>query len=257
MKKIVSVLICMIMLLSVIPLTASAADEARFTLRIKEETDKSLTLVIDFDGGTGFSALDFEVEYDRVRLQAKSCKKGDGYKAFEDSLNDMVSPIYSSNANKNPLMFSMANISPFKITDGKKSIAEMVFTKVPGTKFEKDDVSVKFTNCQTVEFKDISVSFDYDLSEPVSTSATVSAEQDETDYAQEPSSDNVDGDSEIGEAVAGESENTDSDTAFENTDDSNADDGKNNVKTVVIIVASVLAVAGVGTIILVNFKKKK
>ncbi len=254
MKKIISVLICAVMLLSVIPFTVAAANEAKFTLRIKEETDKALVLVLDFDGGTGFSALDFEVEYDRVRLQIKGCKKGEGYEAFEDGLSDPVSPIYSSNANENPIMFSMANISPFKVTDGKKSVAQIEFTKVPGTKFEKDDVKIEFTNCQTAKFNNIEVAFDYDLTPPAQVqSQSASANNGAQDPQQEGSSNSASQGEEDESSIADNSEQN----VLANDEPTNKDAVNTQLKKAISIAAVILIVVGIGVAVLVIMKKKK
>lgn len=258
MKKIVSVLICLVMVLSLIPFTVSAADEVKFTLRIQEETEKTVTLTLDYDGGTGFSALDFEVSFDRVRLQLKSCKKGAGYDAFEKELNENGGgSLYSYNSNTNPLMFSIANIEPFRATDGEKDIVRMTFTKMPGIKFAKEDVTVEFTNCQTSEFKDIKVSFDYDMTVPASTAPQTSAEN-STEYPQQPSSDNVeDNDSEIGDPLnSSDSSAADEENSPQPQQEDDGDNDSSKTKTVIIIVATVVVLVGIAAVVLFKVKKK-
>lgn len=260
MKKIISVLICVLMVLSLLPFTVSAADEIKFTLRIKEETEKFVTLVLDYDGGTGFAALDFEVSYDRIRLQAQSCQKGEGYEAFAKSIEkENGASLYSMNQSINPMKFSIANTVAFKAVGGKKDIAQITFTKVPGTKFAKEDVTVEFTNCQTASFTDIKVVFAYDLSYTPPASSAASEENDATEYPQMPSSDNVDDniDSEIGDSVpaVNEQSNENEGADAQQNEDDNGDDDGSRTKTVIIIVA--VAVCAVGVVAVILFKTKK
>ncbi len=253
MKKIISVAIAMIMILSMIPFTVFAADEVTFTLRIESETDNELTLVLDCDKGTGFSALDIDISYDRIRLELKSCEKGEGYAAFEKYLNDQGAlSICSINSNENPVKVSMANTIGFKTIDGKKSIVKMNFAKVPGTKFAKEDVTLDFTNCQTAAFSDIKVNFDYDLTAP-SNNSEEKPQESETEYPQQTSADNVDDliNDEINEQ--GESNDSSDDTS------TGADENKKDAvdtKMIIIIVAAV-CVAGIVAFVFLKIKSKK
>ncbi|MBQ8227540.1 MAG: hypothetical protein IJZ88_00855 [Clostridia bacterium] len=259
MKKIISVVISLFMVLSLIPFTASAADEIDFTLRISSETDNELTLVLDYDGGTGFSALDIDVSYDRVRLELKSCEKGAGYVAFEKYLNDNDAlSICSINQNQNPVKVSMANTIGFKAIDGKKSVITLTFAKVPGTKFAEEDVTLDFTNCQTASFENIAVNFDYDLTAPVQ-GATEKTEQDATEYPQQTSADNVDEavDSEIGDSVEGEAQQTPAQSGSEDEPAEKNDTDDGNSKTVIIIAAVAVLVVGAAVIVLFVIKSKK
>ena len=253
MKKIVSVFICLVMVLSLIPFTVSAADSIDFKLRLKEETDSTVTLTIDYDGGTGFSALDFEVTYDRAKLQADTFQEGKGYEAFAKKIKkDGQISICELNSRANPLRASIANTVGFSVTDGKKSVVEMKFIKAQGTKFSKEDINVEFTNCQTASFTDIKVSFAYDLSAPaadgnssadVSTSANSAAGQ----------SVSVDSGVNGGDSA----DNTDKNAPQgEDSDAGNGDEGGVSRTTVVIIVVvAVVFVAGAAAF--VALKKKK
>lgn len=270
MKKIISVFICILMVLSLLPFTASAADEIDFTLRIKSETDDEVVLTLDYDGGTGFCALDIDISYDRVRLERKNCEKGDGYVAFEKYLseNDALS-MCSINPGTNPMKVSMANTLGFKKIDGKKSVITLRFAKVPGTKFAKDDVSFDFTNCQTEAFTDIKVNLAYDLKQPVSVAdKTNSADktEDPTEYPQQPSQDNVEGeDSEIGNAPEADNGNdtVGQDAEAPESEGDGADDTattgekSDKTKTIVIIVAAAVVVLGAGAVVIVKVKGKK
>lgn len=257
MKKLISVFVCLVMVLSLLPVTVLAADEIDFTLRIKEETDNELTLTLDYDGGTGFSALDIEISFDKIRLELKSCEKGDGYTAFEKYLEkNGAASICSINQESNPVKVAVANTLGFKAVDGKKSVLTLKFAKVPGTKFAKEDVIFEFTNCQTASFTDIKVDFDYDLTAPV----TVAEEStDSTEYPQQPSADNIEGEesSEIGNAVEeNDASKSNGQNEAEQKEDE-ADNNKPNTKTVVIIIAVAVCVVGVAVVSIFKVKGKK
>ncbi len=269
MKKLISVFICAIMVLSLLPFTASAADEINFTLRLKSETDNEVVLALDYDGGTGFCALDADITYDRVRLELKSCEKGDGYVAFEKFLDDEgSSSIASINSKINPIKVSMANLLSFRSVGGKKSVITLKFAKVPGTKFAKNDVTVDFTNCQTETFTDIKVNFAYDLKQSVSVVDKTDATEGSTEYPQQPSEDNVEGenDSEIGDTPVTDENNkpVEQENQEQTGGDSNgADDTTttgttpDNSKTIIIIVAVAVVALGAGTVVIVKVKGKK
>ena len=269
MKKIISVFICAIMVLSLLPFTASAADEINFTLRLKSETDNEVVLTLDYDGGKGFCALDADITYDRVRLELKSCEKGDGYVAFEKYLDsEGSSSISSINAKINPIKVSMANLLGFRSVGGKKSVVILKFAKVPGTKFAKNDVTVDFTNCQTETFTDIKVNFGYDLKQSVTVAEKTEATEASTEYPQQPSEDNIEGDtdSEIGDIpVTGENnepveqenqEQPDGDTVGAEDATATGADSDNNKKIIIIVAVAVVAL-GAGAVVIVKVKGKK
>lgn len=258
MKKLISVIICLLMVLSLLPFTVSAADEIDFTLRIKEETDNELTLTLDYDGGTGFSALDIDITFDRIRLELKSCTKGEGYTAFEKYLDEQnAASISSINSNGNPVKVSMANTLGFKSVNGKKSVVTLKFAKVPGTKFAKEDVTLEFTNCQTSSFTDIKVNFDYDLAAPA-VSDVEDTSNGATDYPQQPSADNIEGDEsgEIGNAVEQEEQSSQEQNGAESQSDDNGTDSS-NAKTVIVIIAVAVCAVGIAAVVIFKVKGKQ
>ncbi len=258
MKKIISVIICAVMLLSVLPFNAFAAKEINFAVRISKETDNELELVLDFDGGTGFSALDIDIDYDRVKLSLKTCKKGTGYEAFEKYLSEKNAlSICSINVNHNPVKVSMANVLEYKNIGGKKSVLILNFAKAQGEKFEKDDVTFDFTNCQTSSFEDIKVNLAYDLKTPAATSA--SNTEISTQYPQQSSADNIEGEpeGEIGGEVQGESQSQDaSGNDGTPSTDENENQPASKTTAIVLIVAGVVVVVGAAALILFKSKKK-
>ncbi len=256
MKKVISVAICLVMVLSMIPMTALAVDEIDFTLRIKSETDSDLILTLDYDGGTGFSALDMEISYDRIRLELKSCEKGEGYMRFTDRLSKKGEmSICSINPKDNPIKIGMANITGYEAIDNEKSLIVLKFAKVPGTKFTKEDVKIEFTNCQTGVPADIEVNFKYDLTAPAVNEPD--NEGDETTvYPQQTSADNADdfNDSEIGDKVE-KTEDGSSETRPD--EEEKADSTPSSGKKIIIIVAVVAVCAGVAGAVAFKIKGKK
>lgn len=268
MKKIISLLICVMLLAAALPFSAFAADSADFKLSVVAQDDKSVTVEFSFVGGTGFSALDYEIKYNKVKLSLKEqdCKKGSGLTAFNEYASEKsgMSPIVSINAAKNPILGAFASIEPFKAINGDGSLAKIKFSKIPGTKLTESDITVTIENCQTYEFKDISVSVTTDLTGSV-TNANAS-----TEYAQNTSVDgkNDGKDSEIGESVQPSDGNSSGDSgsdASQNGGDGSGDSSSaekslkesSPLKKIIIIAAAVVCVAGIGTVVVLFVKNSK
>ena len=268
MKKIISLLICVMLLAAALPFSAFAADSADFKLSVVAQDDKSVTVEFSFVGGTGFSALDYEIKYNKVKLSLKEqdCKKGSGLTAFNEYASEKsgMSPIVSINAAKNPILGAFASIEPFKAINGDGSLAKIKFSKIPGTKLTESDITVTIENCQTYEFKDISVSVTTDLTGSV-TNANAS-----TEYAQNTSVDgkNDGTDSEIGESVQPSDGNSSGDSgsdASQNGVDGSGDSSSaekslkesSPLKKIIIIAAAVVCVAGIGTVVVLFVKNSK
>ena len=268
MKKIISLLICVMLLAAALPFSAFAADSADFKLSVVAQDDKSVTIEFSFVGGTGFSALDYEIKYNKVKLSLKEqdCKKGSGLTAFNEYASEKsgMSPIVSINSAKNPILGAFASIEPFKAINGDGSLAKIKFSKIPGTKLTESDITVTIENCQTYEFKDISVSVTTDLTGSV-TNANAS-----TEYAQNTSVDgkNDGTDSEIGESVQPSDGNSSGDSgsdASQNGGDGSGDSSSaekslkesSPLKKIIIIAAAVVCVAGIGTVVVLFVKNSK
>ncbi len=268
MKKIISLLICVMLLAAALPFSAFAADSADFKLSVVAQDDKSVTIEFSFVGGTGFSALDYEIKYNKVKLSLKEqdCKKGSGLTAFNEYASEKsgMSPVVSINAAKNPISGAFASIEPFKAINGDGSLAKIKFSKIPGTKLTESDITVTIENCQTYEYKDISVSVTTDLTGSV-TNANAS-----TEYAQNTSVDgkNDGTDSEIGESVQPSDGNSIGDSgsdASQNGGDGSGDSSSaekslkesSPLKKIIIIAAAVVCVAGIGTVVVLFVKNSK
>ena len=268
MKKIISLLICVMLLAAALPLSAFAADSADFKLSVVAQDDKSVTVEFSFVGGTGFSALDYEIKYNKVKLSLKEqdCEKGSGLTSFSEYAAEKsgMSPIVSINSTKNPILGAFASIEPFKAINGDGSLAKIKFSKIPGTKLTESDITVTIENCQTYEFKDISVSVTTDLTGSAA-NTNVS-----TEYAQNTSVDgkNDGTDSEIGESVQPSSGNSSGDSgsdASQNGGDGSGDSSSaeksvkesSPLKKIIIIAAAVICVAGIGTVVVLFVKNSK
>lgn len=269
MKKIISLLICVMLLAAALPFSAFAADSADFKLSVVAQDDKSVMVEFSFVGGTGFSALDYEIKYNKVKLSLKEqdCKTGSGLTAFSKYTAEKsgMSPITSINATKNPILGAFASIEPFKAINGDGSLAKIKFSKIPGTKLTESDITVKITNCANYDLKDISVSVTTDLTGSA-TNANVS-----TEYAQNTSVDgkNDGTDSEIGESVQPSGENSNGDSgsdASQNSGSSGSGDSlsaeksvkeSSPLKKIIIIAAAVVCVAGIGTVVVLFVKNSK
>ena len=268
MKKIISLLICVMLLAAALPFSAFAADSADFKLSVVAQDDKSVTVEFSFVGGTGFSALDYEIKYNKVKLSLKEqdCKKGSGLTSFSEYAAEKsgMSPIVSINATENPILGAFASIEPFKAINGDGSLAKIKFSKIPGTKLTESDITVTIENCQTYEFKDISVSVTTDLTGSAA-NTNVS-----TEYAQNTSVDgkNDGTDSEIGESVQPSDGNSNGDSgsdASQNGGDGSGDSSSaeksvkesSPLKKIIIIAAAVVCVAGIGTVVVLFVKNSK
>lgn len=267
MKKFLSAVLTAAVLSLCLILPSFAAQSADFKITLAEQSDKAVTVTFDFVSGTGFSALDFEIKYNNVKLTLNECDYGDGFTAFQKYLSENNSTSISNiNDKVNPIKVAMAMLKPFKAVKGG-SLVKMSFSKIPGTKLSENDITVSVTNCQTADFKDIAVSVTTDLGSSGSSGGN------STQYPQMTSVDSAVGEnnSEIGEAPAesgsasqqGESSvSQTADNSLPQSQTSAQDSpaqstGSSNIKTAVIIVAAVLCLAGVGTVIVMYFKNKK
>ena len=269
MKKIISLLICVMLLAAALPFSAFAADSADFKLSVVAQDDKSVTIEFSFVGGMGFCALGYEIKYNKVKLSLdeKNCKDGSGIVTFSKyaSENSYVGGMIKSvNAGGNPIKCEYASLVPFKAINGDGSLLRIKFSKIPGTKLTESDITVTIENCQTYEFKDISVSVTTDLTGSV-TNANAS-----TEYAQNTSIDgkNDGTDSEIGESVQPSDGNSSGDSgsdASQNDGDGSGDSSSaetrlkesSPLKKIIIIAAAVVCVAGIGTVVVLFVKNSK
>lgn len=270
MKKFISFLTCILLLAATVPFSAFAADSADFKLSVVSQDDKSVTVDFSFVSGTGFCAFDYEIKYNKVKLSLKTsdCKDGSGLTAFSKyaAENSGGGIIKSVNANGNPIKCAFASLEPFKAVNGDGSLLRIKFSKIPGSKITESDITVTITNCQSYEFKNISVSVTTDL-----TATATGNTNGSTEYAQNTSVDgkNNGTDSEIGESVqpsgggsSGEDATASSQNGIssESADPSSAEKSVNEtsrLKKIIIIAAAVICVAGIGTVVVLFVKNSK
>lgn len=268
MKKFLSSILTAAIILLFTSVPSLAAQRAEFKITLTQQSDKAVTVTFDFVSGTGFSALDFEIKYNDVKLTLNECEYGDGYNAFSNYLRQNGSSCISNiNDKSNPVKVAMALLEPFKIVSGG-SLVKMSFSKIPGTKLSDNDITVEITNCQTSDFKDISVSVTSSLASSGSSGGG------STQYPQMTSVDGTvggDENSQTGEKTKesgsasqqqaqSDALNSTQDISSQSQTAADDSDGQgtasSNIKTAVIIAAAVLCLAGVGAVIVVYIRNK-
>ncbi|MCQ2471874.1 MAG: hypothetical protein MJ147_07545 [Clostridia bacterium] len=173
LKKVFAVLICAIMVLSLIPITVNAADGANFKLCVVSQDEKSVTVTLDFAGGTGFCALDASIKYNSLKLTLENCQFASGFAAFKNYLEGQGGmTIFNANSDSNPIKISIATTLPFKIVNKDGAIIKLKFSKIAGVNLSDSDISLSFENCQNEGFQDIKTSVDYDLESGSSSSSS-------------------------------------------------------------------------------------
>ncbi len=273
-KKFAAIVACVVLLLSVIPFTASAADSAAFKICTVSQDSKSIVVTLDFVKGTGFSAFDASIEYNNLKLTLEDCQFASGFAAFKEYLDkEGGATIFNANMNVNPVKVSIATTIPFKAIDKDGSILKLRFSKIEGANISEADIVLTIDNCQNEEFKDIKTSVSYDLSNGSSSSlsdATVEAGLTPEESAEKATSstqaasgaDVTDKSAQSTENVqnaqnGGEEESTVS-SVNKTASAAKGDKGiSNSKKTVVIIVISALCLAGIGFLAYVFKKNKK
>lgn len=278
-KKIASVLICILIIAMSVPFAASAANSASFKVRLAEQTDKTATVVVEFADGMGFGALDFEIKYNSLKLKLTEAKLGSGYKLFRDKVEEKGSQIIGSlNSESNPMKVSIATLEAFEKVDNDGVLVRMAFSKIGGTKVSESDVKLTITNCQTTGLKDITASVSYDMNAAINQD---DAGENATAYPQRTSKDNMNDndegsskqDSEIGEPLSDESQ-TDNGTSSSQqngsaqqgdaekagTDDTRTIGAKatsNKTKTVAVVIVAVILAGGIAALVYMIISNKK
>ena len=149
MKKIVSIIIAFAVAFCLC-LPAFAAQSATFAVNVVSESDTRAIVSIDYEGGSSFNCLDFEVKLSK-RLSVEKCATGAGlrnFKIYADDLNANLGDtvIMSFNKDSNPIKFTFASISSFKAVNGK-DLLTLTLKKTSADKLKADDVKLTVTNC--------------------------------------------------------------------------------------------------------------
>lgn len=146
MKKIISFVIAAVMAFCLC-IPAFAAQSAIFAVNVVSEDNGKAVVSIDFEGGTAFNCLDFEIKLSS-KVSVEKSATGAGLRNFkiyaEDSEGGFV--LTSFNKDINPMMFTFASLTGFKAVNGKDLIV-ITLKKSSADKLTADDVKLKVTNC--------------------------------------------------------------------------------------------------------------
>ena len=253
MKKILCfVCVCVMLMLGAV--TPSAASESKFRLRLVSENDTQAVLSLDFAGGASFSAIDFNVEVNKDKLEVTKIADGKGLTNFKLQAQAAVS---QPNVNSTPAMVTAAMIPGYRNVDGE-DLFVITLKKLTKDAITKDDVKIRFTNCQDASFSNINPVVTYELAEGSSEEASGSSST--APIASEPTAENekTDNVTSASQSADGTTSSATAENAQEQEKDETADDEKGGNKTWIIVVCVILAVAvGGGAGVTYIFMKKK
>lgn len=146
MKRLVSLLLATAMLF-MLAIPSFAVKAAKFSMKPVSETDNEIVLSIDYEGGSTFNCIDFEINYNEKKLKPTEAYDGDGLEAFIRDLKKQGGAGASAiNKDSKPIKGSMAVTSMFKVVNGK-DLFVIKFKKLAKDKVSTDDVEIVFTNC--------------------------------------------------------------------------------------------------------------
>ncbi len=169
MKKIISVILSFA-LIAITAVTASAAGIAKFNINLVSETDKEAVVSIDFEGGTAFSGLDFEVIFDSKRVKIISAEKGNGFDKFSDQSDAAFAMI---NKDINPAKATLVTVTPFRVVEGK-DLFVIKLKKLSKETLSNNDFKIVITNCIDGSQQVIKTSVTTDLQGAASSQTTTS-----------------------------------------------------------------------------------
>ncbi len=247
MKKILCLVsVCVLLMFSMV--TASAENVSKFNLKLATEDDTQAVLILDFDGGTPFSGLDFNVVVNEKKAKVASIVDGQGLVNFKVQAEAAVS---QSNVESNPAMVTAAMIPGYRNVDGS-DLFKITITKLEKEKLTSKDVVIEITNCVDNNFQPIKTSVTTELGAASeaekSTSASSATDKTEADSTTEVSM--TDSAENTSEAETDKQETAEN----ENQDEKKA---PNKTAVVIICVVAVVVVAGGAGAAFVFMKKKK
>lgn len=147
MKRIISLVLAVITALCLC-MPAFAADNSRFGVTVVSESDTKAVVSIDFNGGTAFNCLDFEVKLSG-RVSVTDCSNGAGLRNFKIYVGDLGTQdatVSSFNKDSNPIKFTFATTVGFKAVNGKDLLV-ITLKKNTADKLTASDVKLTVTNC--------------------------------------------------------------------------------------------------------------
>lgn len=233
MKKILCLIFaCIMIMLSAF--TVSAENVSKFNLKRVSEDDTQAVLILDFDGGTPFSGLDFNVVVNEKKAKVASIVDGQGLVNFKVQAEAAVS---QSNVESNPAMVTAAMIPAYRNVDGS-DLFKITITKLEKEKLTSEDVVIEVTNCVDNYFNPIKASITTDLVKPTEPDSTTEAST-------------VDLTENTSEAETDKQELTENETQ-------SGEKAPNKTAIIIIcVVAAVVVVGGAGAAFVVIKKKKE
>ncbi len=246
MKKILCLIFaCILIMLSAF--TVSAENVSKFNLKRVSEDDTQAVLILDFDGGTPFSGLDFNVVVNEKKAKVASIVDGQGLVNFKVQAEAAVS---QSNVESNPAMVTAAMIPGYRNVDGS-DLFKITITKLEKEKLTAEDVVIEITNCVDNNFQPIKASVTTEL-------GAASKAEKLTDTSS--TTDKTEAESSTDGSTADLTENTsEAETDKQETAENGTQDEKeapNKTAVVIICVVAAVVVAG-GAAAFVVIKKKK
>lgn len=258
MKKLISLVISVVMVMLTV-VTASAANVAKFNITLVSETDKEAVVSIDFNGGTGFSGFDFDVQLDSKRVEVVSAENGKGFLNFQKQASAAFALI---NPDSNPVKGTMVAMPAYRNVEDSKELFVITLKKLSKEPLTNDDFKIVITNCVDSNYNIIETSLTTDLQGTVASDTTSSAVAPST-TPDEVSSTSVSSTEEpeftnLIEGTSGEvidAENGTTDEMVQNENGEEKDDS--NSKGIIIAVVAVVFVAAVAVGTVIVMKKKK
>lgn len=260
MKKFFALIISVVFVMLTC-VTASAESIANFNITLVSETDTQAVITVDFEGGTGFSGLDFDMKVDSKKVKVTGAEKGAGFANFEKQAGTAFALI---NINADPIKATALTLNSFRVVDGK-DIFKITLKKLTKDKLDSDDVVIDITNCVDSAQQPIKVSLTTDLQGEKNENPTSSSAVAPTDAPDVSSTapTNMD-DPAFTNAISGTSDEVidvenpiDGEDVSDETTDENNDENEKNPKGIIIAVCAVVFVAVVGVATVVIMKKKK
>ena len=268
-KKILSGLLCAILILAFVPFTVSAADSADFKLCVASQDDKSVTITLDFEKGTGFNAFDASIEYNSLKLSLVSCQFASGFAAFKSSAEKQGgATIFNANDKENPIRVAIVTTAPFKKVNDDGALLKLKFSKIEGITLSDSDITLTIDNCQNSAGEDIKANVGYDLttgSSSLSSEETVEGGLLPEENAQMPSGTPSENSTENSmtepssqSTEAQKKENAEKSDKADSADGEEDEKGiSDSKKGVVMIILGVIALAGIILLAAMIIKNKK
>ena len=251
MKKVLC-FVCVCVMIMLTTVTSSAADDAKFKLKLVSETDTQAVVSLDYEGGASFAAIDFTVEPNKDKAEVTKIEDGKGMLSFKMQTQLVIS---QPNVKNGQGLVSAAMMPGYRNVDGE-DLFVITLKKLTKEALTADDIKIVFSNCQDSSTNNINPVVTYELSsgftaeESTSNVSATQTSDTQTDKAEEDISENSQS---LTEAASADNEN-----AQEQTDES-AENEKGSNKTVIIVVCviSAVAVGGGAAVAYVFIKKKK